>query len=276
MSYAQRLHQGIDPLRSMANKGGGGGGGTSVTTQEIPVELKPLANQYTTSAIGLANTPYQPYYGQRYADLNGIQNQAISNIYQRAMGGDKTVQAGANYLQNTLNGQNKPAVGTNAYSGANPYLENAINRSMDDVQTRVNSQFSGSNYGTSANQEVLGRELGNVASNMRMQDYTTQQGLAENALNRNLQAWQLGNAAQANAASLGLGYGNQAYTDASQLMNAGQTLQDQQQQNLDFNYQQFLDQQNLPYKNLAALSGVFGSNLGGTSTTTSNQSSGGK
>lgn len=273
MSYAQRLHQGIAPERSMLNKGGGGGG-SSTTVQEIPAELKPLATQYTTSAINLSNQPYQPFTGQRYADLNGIQNQAISNVYQRAMGGDRTINAGSNYLQNTLNGQNKPTVGTNAYAGANPYLDNAINRSMDDVQTRVNSQFGGSNYGTSANQELLGRELGNVSSNMRMQDYTTQQGLAENALNRNLQAWQMGNNAQANAAQLGLNYGNQAYADASQLMNAGQTLQDQQQQGLDFNYQQYLDQQNLPYKNLAAMSGVFGSNLGGTSTT--QQSSGGK
>ena len=77
-----------------------------------------------------------------------------------------------------------------------------------------------------------------------------------------------------NAAQLGLNYGNQAYTDAGQLMQAGQTLQDQQQQGLDFDYQQFLEQQNLPYKQLAAMSGVFGSNLGGSSTTT--QTGGGK
>ena len=69
-------------------------------------------------------------------------------------------------------------------------------------------------------------------------------------------------------------YGNQAYTDAAQLMGAGQTQQDQAQQGLDYGYSQYQDAQNLPYKQLAAMSGVFNSNLGGTSTTT--QSGGGK
>ena len=34
---------------------GGGGGGSSVTRQEIPAELKPLATEYTNKAIGLSN-----------------------------------------------------------------------------------------------------------------------------------------------------------------------------------------------------------------------------
>lgn len=68
-------------------------------------------------------------------------------------------------------------------------------------------------------------------------------------------------------------FGNQAYTDAEQMLKAGQTAQDQEQQNLDFNYQQFQEAENLPYKQLAAMSGVFGSGLGGTSTST--QSGGG-
>ena len=67
-------------------------------------------------------------------------------------------------------------------------------------------------------------------------------------------------------------YGNAAYQDAGQLMNVGQMYQDQSQQGLDFNYQQYQDEENDPYKKLAAMSGVFGSNLGASSTT---QQSGG-
>ena len=43
----------------------------------------------------------------------------------------------------------------------------------------------------------------------------------------------------------------------------------------DFSFEEFMRQQNLPYEQLAAMSGVFGSNLGGTSVTKSD-SGGGK
>lgn len=76
------------------------------------------------------------------------------------------------------------------------------------------------------------------------------------------------------AAQLGLNYGNQAYTDAEQMLKAGQIVQDQGQQNKDFDYQQFQEKENLPYKQLAAMSGVFSSGLG--SQTTSKTSGGGK
>ena len=63
-------------------------------------------------------------------------------------------------------------------------------------------------------------------------------------------------------------FAQQDYQDAGQMMNAGQILQDQSQQNLDYGYEQYTEQENLPYKQLAAMSGVFGSNLGGSATTT--------
>jgi hypothetical protein len=67
-------------------------------------------------------------------------------------------------------------------------------------------------------------------------------------------------------------FGNAAYQDAQQLMNVGQMQQDQKQQNLDFNYGQFQEASNLPYKQLGAMSGALNTNMGGSSTT----SSGGK
>ena len=64
-------------------------------------------------------------------------------------------------------------------------------------------------------------------------------------------------------------FAKQDYQDAGQMMNAGQILQDQSQQNMDYGYEQYQEEQNLPYKQLAAMSGVFGSNLGGASKTSS-------
>lgn len=91
-------------------------------------------------------------------------------------------------------------VGQNAYAGSNPYLDQAIQgtvrqatQGFNDV---TNPQFdrmaaaSGSfgNTGVEAARtramQDFGTNLSNTVGNMRMQDYTQQQNLAENALNR--------------------------------------------------------------------------------------------
>lgn len=226
--------------------GGSGGGGSSTTVQEIPAELKPLATRYTQDAIKLSDTPYQAYTQQRYADLNGLQNQAIMNTANRAMAGSATMNNAESNLNQMIQG------------GSNPYLDGMVNKAMGNVQSRINSQFSGNNYGSTAHQETLQTGLGDIANQMYGSQY------------QNDQANRLSAISQAPT------FGNQAYMDASKLMSAGQQLQDQQQQGLDFNYQQFQEAQNDPYKKLAAMSGVFNSNLGGSSSTTQQSSGGGK
>lgn len=226
--------------------GGSGGGGTSTTVQNIPDELKPLASQYTTSAIDLSQKPYESYSGQRYESLNPTQYASLNMTANRALNGSETVNNAESNLNQIIDGSR------------NPYLDAAVDSSLNQVQGRVNSQFGGNNYGSTAHQETLARTLGEQANNMYAGAYDADQ-------NRRLAA--IGQAPT---------FGNQAYTDASRLMSAGQTIQDQAQQQKDFDYLQWQERQNLPYKNLAAMSGVFGSNLGGSSTTTSDQSSGGK
>lgn len=224
---------------------GGGGGGSSTTVQSIPDELKPLASAYTSKAINLGNQSYTPYTGQRYANLNGTQNAAISAIQDRALNGSATLNNAESNLNSIISGDS-----------TNPYLDQSVSKALDSVQSRVNSQFSNNNFGSTAHQQTLSDSLGSTANQMYSDNYQSDQ-------NRRLSA--------INSAPT---FANQAYTDASQLMSAGQVQQDQAQNNLDFNYQQYQDQQNLPYKQLAAMSGVFGSNLGSTSTTS--QSGGGK
>ena len=68
-------------------------------------------------------------------------------------------------------------------------------------------------------------------------------------------------------------YGNAAYNDAAQLLNAGGISQAQAQKGLDFGYNQFVDQQNYPIKQLQAMSGVLGQTMGNT---TSSSGGGGK
>lgn len=235
---------------------GGGGGGKSTTTQNIPTELKPLANEYTSQAIGLSKTPYSPYTGDRFADLNQTQQSGLNLATNRALGGSDVMNAGQQNVMDTLSGK---------FMNANPYMDamfkNAASGITDAYRTGTAAQTDASaarsrNIGGSAyeqmvvqNERNLANSLSDAAANIYGQNYNNERA-------NQLQAW---NAAQS--------YGQAPYQDASQLMNAGQVLQDQAQQGKDFNYQQFMEQQNLPYKNLAAMSGVFNSNLGGSSTT---------
>jgi len=315
----------------------GGGGGNSTTTQEVPAELKPLATAYSNKAMDLSNQPYQQYGGQQVADMNWAQNAGAGAIYNRAFGGDSLMSSAKGTMQNALDSGNAatsnpygysasvgsaaPASngGTNQYAGSNPYLQQNIDAAMGDITRNYNDAVapglttqmvnSGSfgNTGAQASTQNamndLTKNLSNTASGMRMQDYTSQQGLAENQINRNMQTSQfntgmadsaLGRNQQNNQFNSSMGndyasrndqmknnmlnlaptYGNQAYTDASQLMKVGQQWQDNSQQGLDAQYQSYLDQQNDPYKKLAAMSGVFGSGIGQTSATKS--SGGGK
>jgi hypothetical protein len=287
-----------------------GGGGSSTTTQSIPDELKPLASAYSDKAMSLAGLGYQPYDRAQVASLNEYQVGGANRIANRAINGSSLMNQGSDTIQNALATGNAATAnpagyasngGANQYAGSNPYLQQNIDSAMGDITRNYNdavapgltTQMVGSgsfgNTGAQASTQNalndLTKNLSNTASGMRMQDYTAQQGLAENQLNRNMQTSQfnssMGNDYAArndqmkgNMLNLAPTYGNQAYTDAAQLMKVGQQYQDNQQQFLDAEHQNFLDYQNLPYKQLAAMSGVFDSGLGQTQSTKS--SGGGK
>jgi hypothetical protein len=75
--------------------------------------------------------------------------------------------------------------------GSNPYLQGAIDRAIDPVKDKIQSQFAMSGrYGSGANQDVLAKSLGDVASNISYGDYQRER---QNQLNAQQQ---LGNLAQ--------------------------------------------------------------------------------
>lgn len=227
--------------------GSSGGGGSSKTVQNIPKELKPLAREYTHKALDLSKQEFDPYSAQRYADLNPYQLGSVDMTANRAMSGSQTFNNAESNLNQMMSG------------GPNPYLDAMVGRAQDQVIKGYNQANVGSgSFGNSGLQEALARGLGDVSTNMYGQAYDSDQA-------RRMQA-----------IGMAPGFADQAYKDAGQLMQAGQTLQDQAQQNKDFSYEEFMRQKNLPYQQLAAMSGVFGSNLGQSSTTTQKTSGGGK
>lgn len=219
--------------------GGGGGGSTSTSTPVIAEEFKPLANLYTQQATQLANTPWQAYGGQRYADLNNTQQAGIGMIQDRAMNGSATMGNAESNLNKFIQGGN-----------TNPYLDQMVQKAQDSVKSNFNtSAVNSGSFGNSGLQQQYAAGLTDVATQMYGNAYNTDQSNRMQAI------------------GMAPTFGNAAYQDAGQLINAGNLQQQQQQNNLDFGFQQYQDAQNTPYKKLQTIGGVVGQAQGSTSTT---------
>lgn len=218
--------------------GGGGGGQSSTSMPAIPDELKPLANLYVKQAEQIAQTPFQGYTGQRFADMNASQNLGLGMVQNRALNGSATMNNAEGNLNQFMQG------------GSNPYLDLMVNKAQGNVLANAQGAAvrSGS-FGNSGIAEQAAKQMGDVATSMYGNAYAGDQ-------NNRLQA--IGMAPT---------FGNAAYQDAGQLLNAGNMIQGQQQKNLDFGFQQFQDAQNNPYKQLQATGGVVGQSTGQTTTT---------
>lgn len=199
-----------------------GGGGSSTTTTGIAPELRPLAAEYTSRAIDLADNPFTPYTQQRFAGQNQDQQAAYQLLRDQTQGGN------------------------------NPYLDQMVNRAQGNIVSNYNNVIrpqqdalaarSGS-FGNSGvhstiqqDQRALGDQLGNIATSMYG-------GAYENDANRRASA-------------------------TMNLLGAGNQQQQLGQQQYDFNYQQFQDAQNQPYRNLQTLGAPFSMNLGSVTRTT--------
>lgn len=236
--------------------GGGGGGGQQVSTQQstIPDELKPLAALYTQQATDIANTPFKAYEGQRYADLNATQNAGVGMVQQRALNGSPTMRNAEGGLNQFIQGGN-----------TNPYLDSMVSKAQGSVvdqfnnmvkpQTEQAMQNSGS-FGNSGYQQLMqnqqkaaGNQLSDIATQMYGQAYGQDQSNKLSAIN--------------SAPT----FGNAAYQDAGQLLQAGGLQQQNAQNPLDFGYQQYTSAGDHPFRQLQATGGVVGSGMGQQTTT---------
>ena len=258
-------HSGYSPDGRRRLNGGGGdsGGGTSTTIQSIPEELKPLASAYTSRAIDLSNQGFQPYTQQRYENLNPTQYLGLGSTVDRALGGSQTIDNAERALNQTIAGGN-----------TNPYLDSMVNKAQGAVTRNYANSVAPQMTGMGVSSGSFGNSGVEQVARNSQQDLQT--SLGDIATSMYGGAYDADRSRQMQGIGMAQQFGNQAYTDADQLMKAGGTMQDQNQQQRDFNYQQYQDQTNLPYKQLGAMSGVFGSNLGSSSTTQSSQSGGGK
>lgn len=310
---------------------------TTTSTSGMPAWLQPYAAGYIQRAQQVADTPYQAYTQPLVASMTPWQQQGYAAQAQRAMSGSPVLsaantavtgmmQGGGAATANpygqigTFQGGAPVTAGTNPYAGANPYLQQSIDAALGDVSRQWNNfqkpawdtamQRSGSfgNAGVAQAQALaqseMQRNMGQIASGMRMQDYGMQQQLAEAGLNRQMQAGQFNaglgessaarqmQAALANAqmgesfagrqdamftggqnralSAIGMAptLAAQDYIDAQALQQAGGAYQNQNQALLTSNYQQFLDALQHPERQLNIMGNALGRSYGQTNTTT--------
>lgn len=178
-------------------KGAKGGGQKSTGTQTVKQEpadfVKPYYTQAAEESQNLYNT-YRPEYfqGSTYVPFSPETELALQAQTNRAIGGSPLVDEAQNQQMRTIRGD---------FLTGSPQLEQELNR----ISGRVNSQFAtGGGYRSSANQEVLAREMSDAA----LRNYQTERGYQQAAI---------GTAPSMAAAD---------YTDIGQLANVGQTRED--------------------------------------------------
>lgn len=254
MNPQQEKRRALGMMRACG--GGGGGDSSSSSSIQYPDEIKPLLNNVANLSSQLYNKDWQGYGGQRYADLNGTQQQALQGISDRASGGSDLWKQAQGNLQQMMGDQQ------------NPYLDQQVANAQKSVVDSYNltakpqmeaAMVGSGSFGNSGLQQMqqqsqnqLQQNLGNVATQMYGDAFNTNQANKLQAL------------------GMAQGYANQDYTDLNQQLNAGNAYQDQAQNNADFNYEQYQSQQDDPYKKLQAMTGVMNNTAGSTTTTKQN------
>lgn len=182
------------------------------------------------------------YPGQTIADQSPETIQAQNMITQRATQGSPVMNTANGYLSKVLNGD---------FIGANPYLDSQFKRGADQVQARVNSAFAGGGRsGSGINQEVMTREMGNLANDVYGNAYENERQRMQQGLLFAPQA------------------ANQDYADALQLANVGQAKEGRTQDVINADIAKYNYQAQLPLNALANYQQLVSGNYGGSTTMT--------
>jgi len=262
------------------------------TQTSIPDYAKPYVEELLGSAQGLTDinqNPYMQYMGDRVAQFTPLQQQSYQNagLMQTAPQlQDATAMAGMAGLgalntQYTFNPSSFDA--SAASSLMNPYMQNVVQRQQADAQRQADiaAQAQGAQaaragaFGGSGDYLMRAQAAGNLA---RQKGDIQAQGL-NNAYNQAMQQYNTQYQQNAQQQQFGAGLGLQglqtANTAAGNLANIGQTQygqnvgllnlqnqfggqQQQQVQNLlNTQYQDYLNAQNYPYKQLGFMSDML-------------------
>jgi hypothetical protein len=270
--------------------GGGGGGAQTVMNTNVPAEVMPIYRSAIERANAVSNREYTPYAGQRIAEFSPLQQQAQA----RASGLDVPRQIGT--ASNMVTQAGQAGVGTQRFidpgvAGAymNPYTEQVVSRNLREAERGFNigemnrTADTIKRGGLGGYRDQLLRSEARRNQDMRLDDIanTGYAAAFDNAgrmftsdAGRQLQA-DMGTMQGRIQAGQTLGGLGRMELDAQRgvidMQNQiGSQQQQQVQRGLTQSYQDFLDQRNWDWGQLANLRNIIsGVNTGSTSTTTS-------
>jgi len=250
------------------------------------------AMQYTRNMATMNSSPVGAMNGARSQIEDTLNGDYLKN---------GNPYGGYQYDPWAFEGNNGYAGAANQYAGNSPQFQDVLHNTLGDQAqayqqgtsadlTRLmnlSGAFGGSAHQTALanNENALAKQLGATASSMQNDQYNRSAGLEENrlgrgsqaqegALNRGQQGWMQGqqtgaqgyeNERNRQMSAVGAGQNEQglAYQRIGALAGVGQQQQDLTQKQQDFQYQNWLDQQNYPYKMIDWLTGTYGRAQGG-------------
>ena len=252
----------------------GSKGSNTSTTQS---SANPAAMSEYYSLLGqIGSLPqYQAYTGQLTAPVNEQQMAGIGNINQYANAAQPYMTQAAGLAANAA----QPITAANINQYMSPYTQDVVNSTAAQFASQNAQQMAGVK-GNAIAQGALGGNREGVAE----AETANQQNLAQapviaglenqgyqTGLNTALTEQQAGLSGAYGLANIGQGLQSSALTGANAMVGAGTLEQQTQQANLNAQYQQYLNQMQMPYQMLGSAAGIaggVGSQMGGTSSTT--------
>lgn len=273
---------------------------TTTTQSQLPEYISPYVNRFLTRAETVSTQPYQTYGGQRLADFSPDTQQAFGMTRQAAgldptgiMNAQNTAGGLANYQAGNISTGDWTTANQQGYM--NPYIQNVLDvqkqrtqqKFAEDQQMRNAQAVQAGAFG--GNRRFVQDSLAARDLNQQLQEQeaTGLQSAYDRAMSqystdaaRQLAAQQANEQARQAAAGINL-QGAQFGADldsnllkyrmdqAGALSDVGAKEQQRQQAGLDLAYQDFQNQRNYPYQQLAQYSSLlYGSPIQSSATQT--------
>jgi hypothetical protein len=240
-------------LDSLGITGGGDEKQSQTSSVDIPEWMRPYVEPlYKQSArIGgrIANQKYKPYQGNRVSAVTPGQQRMVSGIYQNL--NNPLVNKATNYTSNVIGGK---------FMQGNPYLEGMLDQGKKGITDSFNktmrpqmdaniarqNAFGGSGW-AQANRDMnsdLASQLSDMETQMRYQNYATEMGRRDNAVNdaRGLSTDRLANMKDA--------------------ISGSNLFRDVEQKQYDVDYGDFEEQRDWLFRALQGLQGGLGNAQG--------------
>lgn len=294
------------PLLGAAVGAGAGLLGTSkkgpktTTQQGVPSWLDPSYKAYLKQLEDVTGRPFTPYTGQGVADLSEPSLQGVDLAQFRALNGAPDLNQARGMTMDVTGGKylNNPFAMTGEQYLDNPYLNNDYtNKVIGDVSSQMARShaegtaaqndaafnragaFGGSGWANkqSSDAEGLARQIGSAANQYQLArttlgagDYRSGAGQIMDMAKNNARDYRLGTDQMLQGGQLAGQLSQDDWRAVDALGRAGNTLENNQQKKLDFDYLQYLREQGYPLDMLKALGGGLGSiaNPFGTTTQT--------